>query len=233
MSLTTKDSLATFRRVIFNPPTPPIFILELEDIERLAFQMPAEVKVFPFSWFVDDQGRVHFEINYSSYSPKNTFWNRLKWLVRPDKYFYELLRSKIIDGSQLRDERRLIGGGVCTYYADRKELRVNNFGILPPSKTQDIAPEVRKKAFELLSGNLRPFGLWLGAEKLITTPCVIPVEKMKKLGWSIKKLTLKTFWKMFLDSFPLGLVKEQYIFEKALCEKPQEFPEVFRLAKAT
>lgn len=227
------DGLLAFRRVFFNPPTPPIFILELEDIEKLAFKMPSEIKVFPLSWFVDDQGRVHFEINYSSYSPKNTFWNRLKWLVRPDKYFYEVLRSDIIEGSQLRHERHLIGGGVCTYYADRKELRVNNFGILPKSKTQHIKSEIRRKAFELLSGSLRPLGLWLGVEKLVTTPCVIPVEKMKKLGWDIKVLSLKVWLKMFRDSFPLGLVKKQYIFEIPLCEKPQEFSGVFHMAKAT
>ncbi len=224
----TKGPLFAFPRVIHNPSTPPVFIVEDHEIERLAFKMPT-VPVLPYTYLVDDQGRVHVEINHSSYFPSKSIWKTLMMAVRPEKYFYDLLRTKIIEGSCLKNERRLIGGAICAYYADRQETEVKLLGTLPREETLDVSPEVRKKAMNLLIKWHHPLLRWLGAKRTHTTPCVIPIDKMIRNGWFIKPLRRKERLEKFRDGLPMSLLKTQHIFVDGDYEnKCRTYPETHK-----
>lgn len=208
---TETTPLFAFSRVVQNPSVPPAFIVEDHEIERLAFAMPY-VKALPYSAFVDDRGRVHFEINHSSYYPSKSVKTFLKSAVKPDKYFYDLLRTQIIGGSLIKNERRLIGGAICTFYGDTKTTEVKLLGTLPREETLDVAPEIRRQAANLLIKWHHPLLRWLGGIGTHTTPCVIPVEKMKKNGWVVKDMTFKEKLEKFKDGLPMSLIKRQNIF---------------------
>ncbi len=207
-----KEKLTSFKRVMTTSSNAPAFILESEDIERLAFKMP-QVPEFPFSFFIDNKSHVHFEVNYSSYFIPTGWREGFKKLLQPDRYLYDLLRKRIIEGSLLKKERHLIGGGIATYYSASKTVEVKLYGLLKPEDCVTVDPFVRKNAFAELTYWLRPFASWLGADRIVSSPCVIPVEKMKRIGWTVKKLSFNE-WKSFVKAaFPLSLVRKQRIFE--------------------
>ncbi|QQR80565.1 MAG: hypothetical protein IPJ69_14970 [Deltaproteobacteria bacterium] len=120
----------------------------------------------------------------------------------------------------MKNERKLIGGGIATYYSKTKKIEVKIYGILKPEECTGIDPYVRKNAFAELTYWLRPFGAWLGAEEIVSSPCVIPVDKMKKIGWTIKKMNLSEKWEFLKAAFPLSLVRKQYIF---ICDVYKRF----------
>ena len=213
------EKLTAFRRVQYTPPTPPVFILESEDIAKLAFKMP-EVPALPFSFFIDDHGHVHFEINHSSCYLREGWMAVVQKLINPDKYLYDLLRKNIVNGSLLKNERKLIGGGVAAYEAKTKTIEVKIYGILKPADCQKVNPYVRKNAFAELSYWLRPIGEWLGADEIVSSPCVIHPDKMKKIGWNKKKLSFVECLKFLKVSFPLFLVRRQNMF---FCEVYKRF----------
>lgn len=212
-------TLNAFRRVYYTPPQPPVFILESEDIAKLNFRMPV-VEKLPLSLFIDTQGHVHFEINHSSYFLKEGFLATLQKLINPEKYFYDQLRKHIIEGSLLKYERHLMGGGVATYESKTKTLEIKIYGILKPEECTDIDPYIRKNAFAELSYWLRPIAEWLGAERIISSPCIIHPDKMKKIGWSKLKMTVKETLEFLKYSFPLFLVRRQNVF---ICDVYKRF----------
>ncbi len=189
----------------------PAFVIEDHEIERLAFRLPY-VQKLPYSLFLDDRGRVHFEINHSSFFPDRSWKKLFQYVLRPDRAFYDLLRTHISRGSLLKDERRLIGGMVCTYYADTQTAEIKLLGILSPEDSRDLDPEIRRKAFDILCERHRPFLKWMGAKASYSTPCIIPVAKASKSGWALKKSGLREKFKTFCDGFPMSLVKKQNIF---------------------
>ena len=213
------DKLNAFRRVHYTPPKAPVFILESEDIAKLNFKMP-RVDKLPLSLFIDVRGHVHFEINHSSYFLKEGFVAILQKLINPEKYFYDLLRTNIIEGSLLKNERKLIGGGIATYEYKTKTLEIKIYGILNPEDCRGMDPYTRKNAFAELSYWLRPIAEWLGAKRIITSPCVIHPNKMKKIGWSKLKMTAKEKFEFLKSSFPLFLVRRQNVF---ICDVYKRF----------
>lgn len=205
--------LYAFPRVVHNPPAPPVFIVEHPDVARLAFKMPP-VPALPYSVFVDDQAQVHFELNHSSYFPSKSISTFLASFINPNRVFYDLLRTKIIGGSVIhgKGERRLIGGTIGTFFADQKLTEIKLMGTLSPEETADVDPEIRRNATNLMSRAHHALLRWLGVEKVLSTPCIIPVKRMHKIGWDIQKLNLKGRWEKFRDGLPYSLIKKQLIF---------------------
>lgn len=215
-SAPSKEPLYAFPRII-QTPLAPAAIVEEHELERLMFRLPY-VKALPISIFIDDQGRTHLEVNHTCYYPRQTKNWALKFFINPKRNYYEALRTKVIDGSLIKNERRLIGGGMATWHGDTRKSEVALMGILPEEYTGDVDPEIRRNAFSRLVHIYHASLRWLGAVQAYTSPCVIPVKKLEKYGWKLKDLTIREKAVQMREGFPMSLVVRQNVFIDAAYE---------------
>ncbi len=194
-----------------HPPLPPKFLVEDWEIDELG-PFPESTKL-PFSGFVDVEGRVHFEVNHWAYVRGNKIWDNLYWVFNPDHYLKNLC-TRITDESLLKNERQLLGGLTGVFYHKEKYALIYYLGLLPKGRGVPVGHEERQRAFVNITHQLDRFLVWLGTERVETTPCFIEKTKMAKIGWKIKKLSLKDHLKMLHDGLPISLRKRPRIYEK-------------------
>ena len=205
--------MPSYPRVLQAPPLRAIFLLE--DFELLQkTPLPVEGPL-PFAEFIDDQLRVHFEINnFIQRFPRPG----LKDFLDPDG-FYDRIAPSLIDGSLLKNEKRLLGGITGVYYPDGHYTDIAIVGILPREETQDIPASTRKNVFLKLCERMDEFNLWLGSKELRSGYTVIDPKKMAKVGWKQVGLrSLKEWIRFYTSCFPICLRRRQKYYVKKLAE---------------
>lgn len=198
-------------RAIQFPPLKPIFLLEDWEIP-LRSQLPIE-DALPYVVLIDDQLRVHFELN----NWINKFHRPgFKDFMDPDG-FYGRIAPQIIEGSLLKDQRRLIGGITGIYYPKGGYSDIHVVGLLPKEKLEDMDPIARRKAFKHMCSRLDDLNVWLGAREMRSGYTVIGRDKMNAVGWEKVDFTnLKQLWIFYKAAFPIWLRRRQGYYVKKL-----------------
>ncbi len=193
-------------RVLQAPPLSPVFLLEDWEIGKT--QPLPSVSKLPWAMFIDDQLRVHFEINHALTNPSPT-WREF---LHPEERYGSFAR-KFIEKSFLRNERRLIGVCTVTYLRDQRCAAVEVVAIIRPEDLPDIAPEVRKQAYIVLAKRLDEFNQWLGADYAHSGNTVIPPHRMKKIGWEECRIRkIRNLIRFYYHGFPMWLRVRQRLF---------------------
>ena len=194
------------------PGQAPVVVLDASELNLYEYR---PVETIPVTGFVDDRGRVHFELNYVTYH-LNRWKNFWKWLKNPRSFYYEL-PEHLINGSLLKEERRLIAGGQGVYEAKTGSLNLQNVGILHRRLIPDVDPTIRKQAifsFQAACDRLIP---WMGGRRAYSWT-LIPRDKMEALGWVYQGYgPLGELVQFYWMSLPMSLVVFPKYFTKDYC----------------
>ncbi|OGQ30572.1 MAG: hypothetical protein A3I75_00390 [Deltaproteobacteria bacterium RIFCSPLOWO2_02_FULL_50_16] len=186
---------------------PLIFIVDSQELSQYT---PPSCPLLPISGFVDDQGRVHMELN-SSFVPENlSLFKR----IQDPLLFYKNLPQRLIESSVIRHTRRPIAGGQGWYDSKKREFFLQNVGILHRTLISDVDPEIRKRAIFLFQEGFDKLVPWLGGTRAVS-PTIIPHDKMTALGWKKNgHRSLKEFLKYVKGFFPVCCLRYAHVYTK-------------------
>jgi hypothetical protein len=206
-----KETKKTLPRVI-GDNNPPTFLVEDWEIDNLA-DFPKDLKM-PFSGFTDEDGKTHFELNVWGWTPEFSRKKGYYWMLHPDKFLDEFF-DRITATSLVKKERKIVAAMAGMYHGAEKKAVIHYFATRPRS-LNDLPEghEVRVRALPILVEHMERLLRWLGAETGETSPCVIPVEKMKKIGWLVKPIGIIEKMKVFRRGFPVSIRRKARIFIK-------------------
>ncbi len=211
-----KPHLKRLPRVI--PETnPPVFLLEDFEIDQVAPFSPEILATtrMPFAGFIDDQGRTHFELNHWGWTPEFSWRKRLSWALHPDRFLGEFYQ-RITERSHLKESRCFVAGFAGVFHGPERKGIIHFLGARP--RNLGGIPEghpIRKEAFQRVAAGIDRLMAWLGADSVETSPCIIPPEKVKKVGWGIKPLTLWKKIRLYREGLPVSIRKTPRIFGKS------------------
>jgi len=192
----------------------------LEDIEIGHRQKLPEVPELPFGMFIDDQLRVHFEINHVLNILPPPSWKDFVFPMRR----YLSMAPKLIEKSLLKSDRRLIGGLYGIYKPSQKHVVVISTGVLTRSELPNVPSDVRQRAFDVMSERLHQFNQWLGADFVHSGPTVIPDKVMRRIGWELYKIKQwKNRWGFFKETFPICLRRRVRVYMKKYRDIPIDY----------
>jgi hypothetical protein len=183
----------------------------LEDWEIGQRQKIPPVPELPFGMFIDDQLRVHFELNHALNVIPPPGWKDFFFPMRR----YLSMAPKLIERSFLKGDRRLIGGLYGIYRSADRHVVVITTGVIPPENLPDVPLEARRRTFDVMSERLHQFNQWLGADYVHSGPTVIPDKVMQRIGWQhyrIKKW--KNLWSFYRETFPMCLRRRARVYLK-------------------
>ncbi len=200
---------------------PPAFIIEDWEIPHL-IPWP-EVNEMPFAGFIDDKGRIHFELNRWAWTPEFNWIKRLRWAFRPHLFLKEFFQ-RITENSFLKEERFFLAGFTGVFHGKEKKAVIHFLASRhadDPRVPQNH--EVRRNIMDrLCREGLDSLLNYLETKVGETSPCVIPVEKMKKISWTVKSLTLLEKIKVFRRGLPVSLRMKPRIFIKSYTQATPE-----------
>jgi hypothetical protein len=187
-------------RLLQGPPLTPVFLLEDREIGQRQPLPP--VSTLPFGMFIDDQLRVHFELNHQLNILPPPGWRDFFSPMRR----YLSMAPKLIARSLLKGERRLIGGLYGIYKPAERHVVVVFTGVLRREEIPDVPADVRNRALDVMGERLHQFNQWLGADFVHSGPTAIPDKVMRRVGWERYRIRKwKNRWRFFRDSFPMCL----------------------------
>ena len=193
---------------------PDAYIVELEDLFQtfLPWTIKPLSDAMPISFFMDVEGKIHFEFNHSTFKlPKLIKYGSL---FRPSLYYKNLV-DKLIKTSLLFKEKRLVAGIHFTYHFKSARCELHNLVILPRRLCPDMDPEIREMAIFRVQRAIDHMMARMGGSEIFTTTLVIPHERVRILGWNRLKLkTFKQFWEAFWGWWPISLRGLQRVYVK-------------------
>lgn len=197
---------------VLQDTNPPSFIVEDWEIDNLA-EFPKDLKM-PFSGFTDEDGKTHFELNVWGWTPEFSRKKGYYWMLRPDKFLAEFF-DRITATSLYKKDRKIVAAMAGMYHGAEKKAVIHYFATRPRD-LNDLPEghEIRIRGMQILVSHMERLLHWLGAEVGETSPCVIPVEKMRKIGWLVKPIGLIEKIKTFRRGFPVSIRRKARIFIK-------------------
>jgi len=209
----SQKSAKKLPRVIENT-NPPAFHVEDFEIDHLV-DFPKDLKM-PFSGFVDEDGKTHFELNVWGWTPEFSRKKGFIWMLRPNLFLGEFF-ERITKTSLVKKDRKIVAAMAGMFYGAEKKAVIHYFATRP-RELNDLPEghDVRIRGMQILVKHMERLLRWLGAEVGETSPCVIPVEKMRKIGWLVKPLSFIEKIKVFRRGFPVSIRRKARIFIKYL-----------------
>lgn len=207
----SQKSAKKLPRVIENT-NPPAFHVEDFEIDHLV-DFPKDLKM-PFSGFVDEDGKTHFELNVWGWTPEFSRKKGFIWMLRPDLFLGEFF-ERITKTSLVKKNRKIVAAMAGMFYGAEKKAVVHYLATRPKS-LNDLPEghEARIRGMQIMAVQVDRLLKWLGAAHVETSPCVIPVHKMARIGWSVKPLGLIEKLKVYRQGFPVSIRRTPRIFIK-------------------
>lgn len=191
---------------------PPVFFVEDWEIDQLG-DFPQDIKM-PFSGFVDEDGKTHFELNVWGWTPEFSRKKAFIWMLRPHLFLGEFF-ERILKTSVIKKDKKIVAAVAGMYYGQEKKC-VIHYLATRPQHWNDLPDghDVRKRGMVIIGAQVDRLMKWLGARVIESSPCVVPVAKMKKVGWQVKPLSFVEKLKVYRQGFPVSIRRTPRIFVK-------------------
>lgn len=177
-----------------------------------------------FYGFMNEQGKVHWEINQHNFIP--TKYMNFRSLMRPH-LFYEALTKEFLNCSLIRNEKRLIAGAHALFNFRTKEAHLLNLVILPRRLLPDVDPEIRRHAVFICQEVFDFFVARMGGLSARTESLTIPDKKMRALGWAPVKINgFRKRWELFRKWWPISLRGIQRAYVKQFDDLGRSIPPI-------